>query len=71
MARVQGRRSLDDPPADEREVSAAASRTELARHRPQQQPASSERRNGFSLFTVSGESTSLTLNRVKQHEDEP
>ena len=70
MARVPSRRSLDDPPADKREVSEDAARSEIVRHGPQQQSRSSRKSDRFPLFTVSRDSTPLTLDRVKQHENE-
>ena len=56
--------------ADEREISVGAVLSELARRGLQQRPASHETRNGLPLFGVSRDSTPLTLERVKRHEDE-
>lgn len=70
MARTPGTKNLIGPPADEQEVSASAARSELARHWLGQQSASSGRRNGFPLFTVSRDSAPLTPERVKRHGDE-
>ena len=56
--------------ADERDVSVGAVLSELARRGLRQRPAPHETRNGFPLFGVSRDSTPLTLNRVRQHEDE-
>lgn len=56
--------------AGERNVSVGATLSELARRGLQQRTASLRKRNGFPLFAVSPDSTPLTLDRVKQHEDE-
>ena len=56
--------------ADERSTSVGAALSHLARRGLQQQPASRETRNGFPLFNVSRDSTPLTLDRVKRHEDD-
>ena len=56
--------------AGERAVSVGAVLSELARRGLQRRPASHETRNGFPLFGVSRDSTPLTLERVKRHEDE-
>ena len=56
--------------AGERDVSVGTILSELARRGLRQRPSSHETRNGFSLFGVSRDSTPLTLDRVKQYEDE-
>ena len=63
---LEGARSL----AGERNVSVGAALSQLARRGLQRQTDSLRRRNGFPLFAVSQDSTPLTLDRVKQHEDE-
>ena len=56
--------------AGERKVSVGAALSELARRGLRQRAASLRKRTGFPLFDVSRDSTPLTLDRVKQHEDE-
>ena len=56
--------------ASERNASVGSVVSELARRGLRQRTTSPARRNGFPLFAVSGDSTPLTLDRVKRHEDE-
>ena len=56
--------------ADERNTSVGAALSDLARRGLQQWPVAHETRNGFPLFGVSRDSTPLTLDRVKRHEDD-
>ena len=56
--------------AGERNVSIGVALSELARRGLRQPSAPRAKRNGFPLFGVSRDSTPLTLERVKQHEDE-
>ena len=56
--------------ASERNVSVGSVVSELARRGLRQRTPSPARRNGFPLFAVSRDSTPLTLDRVKRHEDE-
>ena len=55
--------------ASERNVSVGSVVSELARRGLRQRTPSPARRNGFPLFAVSRDSTPLTLDRVKRHED--
>ena len=56
--------------AGERRLSVGAVLSELARRGLQQQAAPLRTRKGFPVFDVSRNSPPLTLERVKQHEDE-
>ena len=55
--------------ARERNISVGAALSDLARRGLHRLPDSRESRNGFPLFGVSQDSTPLTLDRVKRHED--
>ena len=55
--------------AGERNLPVGAVLSELARRGLQRPGAGRRRRKGFPVFDVSHESTPLTLDRVKRHED--
>ena len=56
--------------AAEREVSVGAILSELARRGLQRQATHHRKKKGFPVFDVSRDGTPLTLERVKQFEDE-
>ena len=56
--------------AGERNVSVGAVLSELARRGLQHRAVTNRRKSGFPVFEVTRDSPPLTLNRVKQYENE-